>query len=207
MSRIAGLYAIADSGWNPCATLPDLVLKFLDGGCRLVQLRMKSAAAAHMRKTAEEIALLKERREFTFIVNDHADIALEVGADGVHVGEHDTPVADIKRRFGSKLIVGYSSHSIEEAWRAVDAGADYVAFGAIFPTRTKGPGHPVQGLSRLKELTDSVDVPVVAIGGIGRDNVLDVLKAGADSVAMITALSKAPDIAAETRWFVEAIER
>jgi thiamine-phosphate pyrophosphorylase len=211
---IAGLYAIADSGWNPFASLPELAEKFLKGGCRLIQLRMKSGRGSshesrvtspEMLAVARQIMRLKERFDFTFIINDHADIALEIGADGVHVGENDEPVASLRKRVGRKLLIGYSSHSIEEAQKAVCDGADYVAFGAIFPTKTKGPGHPVQGIPRLRELVKSVGVPVVAIGGINRENISQVIEAGAQSVAMITALSQAPDVSAETRWFVERI--
>ena len=213
--RIRGLYAIADSVFNPCASLSELARRFLDGGCRIVQLRMKNSVnrgsgsevrglavdGAAVLAEARAIARLKAEYDFTFIVNDHADVAAEVGADGVHVGENDAPVAAIKSKYGDRLIVGYSSHSLEEARRAVECGADYVALGAIFPTKTKGPGHPVQGLAKLSELVRSIDVPVVAIGGIGRGNVGDVIAAGASSVAMITALSEAEDIAAEARWF------
>ncbi len=212
-SRIAGLYAIVDSQWNPCATLAALAERYLEGECRLLQLRMKdvrdpgSGIRDPMRKEAEAIMRLKDRFDFTFIVNDHADLAREVGADGVHVGENDESVAAIRARHGAHLLIGYSSHSVDEARNAVDAGADYVAFGAIFPTKTKGPGHPVQGLDRLKALAASVDVPVVAIGGITRENVHAVVDAGADAVAMITALSQAQDMVEETKWFTREMAK
>lgn len=200
--RISGLYAIADSGWNPFASMSELVKKFLEGGCRVIQLRMKGSPKKDVLKAAREIASFKRDCDFTFIVNDHPDVAAEAGADGVHVGENDRPVADIKREFGNGLIVGYSSHSLVEAKKAAAEGADYVAFGAIFPTRTKGAGHPVQGLPKLKAAVQSVDVPVVAIGGINCDNIAGVIETGADSVAMITALSGATDIEGTVRQFV-----
>jgi thiamine-phosphate pyrophosphorylase len=209
---ICGLYAIADAHWNPAPTLADLVRMFLDGGCRLVQLRMKSDPANpeeglenRVRGVAREIMGLKEGYDFTFIVNDYPRVALEVGADGIHVGQGDMPVEELRSLVGRGMIVGYSSHDIEEAKRAVSAGADYVSFGAIFPTSTKGPGHPVQGLARLRELSQVVEVPVVAIGGIRRENVRQVIEAGAAAAAMITALSQAPDVVDETAWFVGAI--
>lgn len=220
MNSLVGLYAIADSEWNPCPTLACLVRQFLEGGSRLVQLRMKSSRVALARrclsggrrasrveiyKTAQEIMSLKQRFDFTFIINDHADIAAEIGADGVHVGETDEPIEAIRKKFGPEFIIGYSSHSIEEAMRANDRGADYLAFGAIFPTRTKGPGHPVQGTELLNKLVRLVNVPVVAIGGIRRDNVAKVIMTGVSAVAMITALSEAKDVVAETKWFVEQV--
>jgi len=202
---IKGLYAIADDKWNPYSTMSELVEKFLMGGCKLVQIRMKGAAKEKYLKTAREIMNLKSRYDFTFIINDHADVAIEVGADGVHVGENDSPVSKIKSEYGDKLIVGYSSHSADEAISAATDGADYVAIGAVFETKTKGPGHPVQGLEKLAEVVGSVDVPVVAIGGIGHDNIADVIKTGADSVAMITSLSQADDIVESTKKLVSRL--
>lgn len=210
---IRGLYAIVDAGFCLDGDLPGLALRTLEGGCRLIQLRMKEAAGhspkpglrEKRRAVAREILSLKERFDFTFIINDDVDLALELGADGVHVGEHDEPLEAIRNRTKGRLLIGYSAHSWEEARAAEAAGADYVAFGAIFPTRTKGPGHPVQGLERLKRVAREVKVPLVAIGGISRDNVRQVVDAGAGSVAMITALAMAPDVVAETRWFLDAI--
>ncbi len=219
---ISGLYAIADSGFVAIERLPAFVRCVLEGGCRVVQLRMKAGNAStasnasneqhfgnagydEMKRVAADIMRLKSEFDFTFIINDHADLALELGADGVHVGENDEPVKSIRARAGDRLLIGYSSHSMEEAMRAEQEGADYVAFGAIFPTKTKGPGHPVQGLTRLSEVTGALRVPVVAIGGIGRKNLDDVIKADAGAVAMISALALADDVTAEARWFVEAI--
>ena len=206
-SPIQGLYAIADSQWNPCERLSQLALLFLEGGAKIIQLRMKGVEREKLLSEAAEIARLKRNFAFTFIVNDAADVAGEVGADGVHVGAHDTKVSEIRKRFGKNLLIGYSSHSIEEALSAQDQGADYVAFGAIFPTKTKGPGHPVQGIRPLQELVALTKLPVVAIGGIGRKNISKVVRTGVKAVAMITGLSESPDIPAEVRWYVDAIAR
>lgn len=205
-TAIGGLYAIADCDFNPFGQVAELARKYLEGGCKIVQLRNKNAKSEtrDVRRDAQEIMKLKDEFDFTFIVNDYVDVAIEVGADGVHVGENDEPVASIRERAGDRII-GYSSHSFDEALKAERDGADYVAFGAIFPTRTKGSGHPVQGLGRLKEITSSVRIPVVAIGGITRENVMDVAQAGADSIAMISALSQARDVVAETAWFVDVV--
>ena len=208
---IRGLYAIADPSWNPRDSLCELVREFLKGGARIVQLRMKKPADAdssweeRVRDGARAISKLKEEYDFTFIVNDYVDIAIEVGADGVHVGDNDMSVDEVKKHVPKGVIVGYSSHSISEARAAVAKGADYVAFGAIFPTPTKGPGHPVQGIDALTKLAASIDVPVVAIGGIVRGNVDQVVKAGADSVAMITGLTRAPCISGEVQWYVDKL--
>jgi thiamine-phosphate pyrophosphorylase len=204
---ISGLYAIVDSGFCPPSGLAALARRLIEGGCRLLQLRMKGSDAAHVERVAREIMAERSRHSFTFIVNDRAEVALAVGADGVHVGTNDEPIEAIRKRVGSKLLIGYSAHSQEEAVAAASQGADYVAFGAIFPTATKGPDHPVQGLTRLAEVVRATAAPVVAIGGIGRENVRQVIEAGASAAAMIGALARAPDAALEARWFVDAIER
>lgn len=210
--KISGLYAIADRDFNPFDSLSELVRRYLEGGAGIVQLRMKDdkdvrRGTSDVGRNAEEIMKLKGEYDFIFIMNDHVDVALDVGADGVHVGENDEPIEDIRARTGGDFVIGYSSHSKGEAVGAQGRGADYVAFGAVFPTRTKGPGHPIQGLEGLAEVSRSLEIPLVAIGGIGRENIARVIEAGADAVAMITALSQADDVVEETRWFLKAIER
>ena len=207
VSKIRGLYAIADSKWNPCGSMLVLVEKFLKGGCKIVQLRMKDAPKGEVLENALDVCKLKDEHDFTFIINDHADVAMEVGADGVHVGENDEPVSKIKEKCGEGFIIGHSSHSVDEAVEAAKDGADYVAFGAIFQTRTKGPGHPVQGVEKLKSLVQAVDKPVVAIGGIDRTNIRDVLKTGVSSVAMISALSQSDNVETEVGYFQQIIGR
>lgn len=203
---IRGLYAIADRDYNPLPTLPALIEKFLLGGCKLIQLRIKNAAGEAC-DVAKQVVEMRKRFDFQFIINDYLDCALEVGADGVHVGANDMPVLEIRKRVRDDFIIGYSSHSIDEAMQAKEQGANYVALGAIYKTKTKGPGHPIAGIKTLKMLTSDMKIPVVAIGGINRENVLDVIDAGASAAAMITALSNAEDIENETRWFVNQIER
>lgn len=206
IKRISGLYAIADSGFSPSGGhasggLVALARDFLRGGAKIVQLRMKGVAASDMMPVARAIFELKRDFDFVFILNDAVGIAKELRVDGVHVGENDLPVPEVRRLVGAKMLIGYSSHSLEEAVSAEKAGADYVAFGAIFPTQTKGPGHPVQGLERLREVVAACSAPVVAIGGIARHNIEEVLKTGVASVAMITALALAENVENETRAF------
>ncbi len=208
-ARISGLYAIADMNFNPCSSLPELIGKFLMGGCKIVQLRMKSANVRpslwndEVFEAAKEVMAFKKHFDFTFIINDYVDVAAELKADGVHVGKNDMPVENVRSRVGNRLLVGYSSHSLEEAVAAEKSGADYVALGAIYHTKTKGPGHPIVGLETLRQVTQTLKVPVVAIGGIKRENYKEVLDAGASAAAMITALTMSNDIAGEARWFAE----
>lgn len=195
---IGGLYCIDDNSLAPDRDHVALARDFLAGGAKVIQLRDKTGSRL---QAAQEIMKLKERFAFTFIVNDYVDVAMAVGADGLHVGADDMSIAAARRLLGPKKIIGYSSHSLEEAIRAEAQGADYVAFGAIFPTATKGPHHPIQGLKKLHELTRRIKIPVVAIGGIRRDNVRQVLEAGAKGFAMIAALTQAANIPEEVRWF------
>jgi thiamine-phosphate pyrophosphorylase len=203
---IFGLYAIVDAGVTQGADLAVLAEDCLKGGASVVQLRDKRRAesperACLFRETAERIRALKARYGFLWIVNDDLQLAKAVGADGVHVGQDDPSPEECRRILGPGKIVGYSAHSLDEAVEAERRGADYVAFGAIFPTPTKGPGHPVQGLEKLREVVRSLTVPVVAIGGIDRSNIQDVLAAGVHSVAMISALAKAANRVDEARYF------
>jgi len=149
---------------------------------------------------------LKSCYDFLWIVNDDLEIACEIGADGVHVGKDDPPIEECRALLGPEKIIGYSSHALEEAVEAERRGADYVAFGAIFPTSTKGPGHPVQGLEKLKEVVRAVKIPIVAIGGINRNTIKDVLATGVASVAMISALTNSINRITEARWFARFFE-
>ncbi len=206
---IRGLYAIVDNSFSKDKTHVELAYAYLLGGCRLLQLRMKKDHTStwddEVFEVAKSIMTLKEKFKFTFIINDYVDVAAEIHADGVHVGENDMPIDKIRKRIGDDLLFGYSSHSLGEALVSEKAGADYVALGAIFPTKTKGEGHPVQGIDRLEELVSAVTIPVVAIGGIDRTNINQVLTTGVDAIAMITALSEAHNPVQETKWYVDRI--
>jgi len=192
---IFGIYAIVDSTVTPDTDLSVLAEDYLAGGASVVQLRDKRRRESPereriFRETARRIQALKAHHHFLWIVNDDLEVAREIGADGVHVGKDDPSIEECREFLGPGKIIGYSSHSLEEAVDAEKRGADYVAFGAIFPTATKGPGHPVQGLDRLREVVRSIRIPVVAIGGIGSSNIDPVIATGVASVAMISALAK-----------------
>ncbi len=191
--RIFGLYAILDASLMADTDPEELATDYLEGGARILQLRdkkrMASAEAGKIfRRRAHTIAALRKRYPFTFIVNDDLEVASAVEADGIHVGKDDFSIGECRKRLGPSALIGYSSHSLEEALQAEREGADYVAFGAIYPTRHKGPGHPLQGIEKLRHVVQSLQVPVVAIGGIGRDNIKDVLATQVASVAVISAL-------------------
>ena len=194
-SPIRGLYGIVDN--------VELAGSLLEGGARILQLRMKDRPAAEVAEVARSILRLKPRYDFIFVINDHLDLARELDADGYHGGKDDPPIDAARKILGPDKLIGCSSHSVEEAVEAETAGADYIAFGAIYRSPSKGHNHPVQGIKRLKEVVSRLAVPVVAIGGIGRDNIKEVLSTGVVSVAMISALANAPDRVEEARFFAK----
>jgi thiamine-phosphate pyrophosphorylase len=140
-----------------------------------------------------------------FIVNDHPDIAIAVDADGVHLGQDDLPAEEARKLMGSGRIIGVSTHSIAQARAAESVGADYVGFGPVFPTETKDAG-PLQGIGALRQVRSAVTVPIIAIGGIRSGNIGDVLAAGADGAAVISAILGAPDISVASRQLVSCVK-
>ena len=203
---IEGLYAIVDNSYCPALDHVTLARQFLAGGARLLQLRIKGIRdRKYFRRVAAGIMALKAEFPFTFIVNDDVRLALELGADGVHGGSDDMPIARARACLGPQALVGYSAHSLAEVQWAEQEGANYVAFGAIFPTELKPPDHPIQGLEKLAQAVASVSIPVVAIGGIHRANIRQVLETGVAAVAMIGGITKAPDIARETQWYCKVL--
>lgn len=208
MKAIQGIYALCDTSLNPAMDHLDLAERLLAGGVPILQLRMKGETdLGRVRAVAEGILSLKSRYDFCFILNDYVGLAQELPVDGVHVGQDDLDPSEARQLLGPGRLIGYSSHSLGEALTAEENGADYIAFGAIYPTATKGPDHPIQGVEKLREIVGAVHKPLVAIGGINRRNFSEVVASGVAAVAMIGALTLAPDISTEARWFVEEFRR
>lgn len=203
---IRGLYAIVDPRFLPAdRTVADYAALLVDAGCPIIQLRVKGTDAA-TRTTrmhhAEALATLCTRTPFTFIINDDIECARAINADGVHIGKDDGEIAMVRTHLAAHMLLGYSAHSLNEGIAAAQAGADYVAFGAIFPTQTKGPGHPIQGIAKLHAFVQEVAAPVVAIGGITDANAAHVWRTGVASVAMITGLAYNADPAAMCKQLI-----
>jgi thiamine-phosphate pyrophosphorylase len=190
------LYAMVDTsgGHEPVA----LARQLLDSGARILQLRLKDCSSRDLLAIATTIAGLCRDRGALFIVNDRADIAKMAGADGVHVGQDDPPLAVARAIAGDRMLVGVSTHSIEQACAAEAGGADYIGFGAIYSGGLKNVAN-AQGLERLRTVRAAVKLPIVAIGGITQATAPAVLEAGADAVAIITDVVRAPDLAAKVR--------
>jgi thiamine-phosphate pyrophosphorylase len=175
------------------------VARLRDGGARFIQLREKHLPPREFYEATEAALAVARERGVRLIVNDRADIALALGADGLHLGQDDLDPAAARRLLGERFIIGYSTHTVAQAIDAARLPLDYIALGPIFPTRTKENPAPTVGLEALRRVRDAIDpsVALVAIGGITRDNARAALDAGADSVALISALLDAPDLITE----------
>jgi len=159
----------------------------------MFQFRMKTPHTGELYDTASRLASLITAAGGYCIVNDRCDVALAVGADGVHLGQEDLPLAEARAIVGQNVLIGVSTHNLAQALEAQAGGADYIGFGPIFPTMTKGNPDPVVGLEGLREVRARVRIPIVAIGGITAKNAADVVAAGADGVAVLSAVLAAPD--------------
>jgi thiamine-phosphate pyrophosphorylase len=178
---------------------PELALgALLDGGIKALQLRAKNMTGRDFLALAEKAREATRVAGCSLIVNDRVDIALACGADGVHLGQEDLPLAPARRLMREK-IVGISTHDLEQARAAERDGADYIGFGPIFGTRTKETGYTVRGVALLRQIRESVRIPIVAIGGINETNVTDVWNQGLVSAAIISDLLQSDDIAAKVR--------
>ena len=198
MIGLPRLYAIADASFGDPVRLST---QLFEGGATLIQLRNKEAAANAILAQAEAIKK-NAPAGAVIVINDRADIALISRASGVHIGQGDLPPELARRVLGRERLVGLSTHSESQALHADQLPVDYIAFGPIFSTSTKRNSQPPVGLERLSEVCRLVRKPVVAIGGITLESALDVLAAGAQSVAVISDILRAPDVAARTSKFV-----
>ena len=199
------LYVILDRAAARGRDLLTILDATLAGGCRLVQLREKEWPSGRLLPMAERLRDRCRAAGATFVVNDRLDLALALGADGVHLGQDDLPPAAARPLLRPGMILGLSTHSLEQARAAQAAGADYVAVGSMFPTGTK-PDFQLVGPELIGKLRGEISVPLIGIGGITHDNVTQVIRAGADGVAVISAVCGAPNPEAATRRFLGAIE-
>ena len=190
----SGFYIILDPSVCPDRSLADILEEAAVAGTKLFQYRNKSASmkeayaeALPLRKTAAELGV-------TFIVNDRCDLALAVEADGVHLGQTDLPYADAHKVMGPNKIIGLSTHNAEQVKEAEQLKPDYIGFGPIFKPGSKQDHDPVVGVEGLKQIRSLTSLPIFAIGGIKLDQVGEVMRAGADGIAVISAVLKAPDV-------------
>lgn len=191
-SRLKGLYVIIDPA--VCTANPIKTTKLaIEGGAKVIQLRDKANDKSAQLKLAKAIAKVTTAAGVPFFINDHLDLAVSSGADGVHVGQRDMPLTEVRRIAAVGLLVGVSTNNVTEAKQAETDGADYVSVGRLFPTTSKRDTRPAD-LKRLQEIKRAVKVPVAAIGGINESNLSSVLKHGADMAAVISAVVAQKDV-------------
>lgn len=199
------LYAVTDRAWLGGRTLAEQVSDAIDGGVTIVQLREKSMPRDELVAEAREIRALCHSRGIPFIINDDAELARLVGADGVHVGLDDLDIAAAREIIGDKGIIGASAHSVEEARAAERAGADYLGVGAVFGSSTKTNARPL-ALETLRDITAAVSIPVVAIGGVTRANLPRLADSGIAGAALVSAIFAAADIRGECQALRKILE-
>ena len=190
------LYAVTDRTWVGKQNLYEQVESALKGGVTCVQLREKELNETDFLKEAIEISALCKQYGVSFFVNDNVDIAIQCKADGIHVGQEDMLITQVRQKVGNDMVIGVSVHSVEEALIAVENGADYLGVGAMFSTSTK-TNINVLPKQVLRDICTAVDVPVVAIGGIGKANISQLAGTGIDGVALVSAIFAADDIEKE----------
>lgn len=202
---IPRLYAIMDPARLGGRSLSDVCQALIEGGATLIQYRDKRSPAREIYENGLRIAGRVRPAGGIFIVNDRADVARAVQADGVHVGQDDLPVELARGAVGPGRWVGYSTHDLAQVREADSSSADYVAFGPVFQTTSKENPDPVVGLEGVRAARQTTGKPLVAIGGITLENARSVIEAGADAVAVIQDLLSAPDIAARAREFLKTL--
>lgn len=196
------LYAVTDRSWLHGQSLVYAVEEVLAGGATMLQLREKHLEHRDFLAQAQELLPLCRKYHVPLIINDDVQVALESGADGVHVGQSDMAVQAARSILGPDKIIGASAHNASEALAAVAAGADYLGCGAVFGSTTKADAG-LLSLNTLREIRVAVRVPIVAIGGINRQNIVRLAGSGVDGVALISALFAAPDKRAAAQQMLE----
>jgi thiamine-phosphate pyrophosphorylase len=194
----AFLYAIIDLGYVSAENAPAILEKLIDGGIDSVQLRGKNRSLDELSALAEKLLRLTMPAKIPLIANDHAEIAQRVEVQGVHVGQDDASIQIVRAQIKRPILVGKSTHSIEQAVAAEQEGADYIGFGPIFSTPTKPDYSPI-GLEQIREVHERVSIPIFCIGGIKSENLAQVIAAGAKRVVIVSGLLQTNDVAGYAR--------
>ncbi|HOA20578.1 MAG TPA: thiamine phosphate synthase [Sedimentibacter sp.] len=187
------LYAITDRAWLKGKTVAEAVEEAILGGATCIQLREKNLSDEEFLKTAMDVKAVTDKYNIPFIINDNVDIAVRVGADGAHIGQDDEEIKSAREKLGADKIIGLSAATVEEAVQAEQSGADYIGVGAVFNTLTKLDANTVS-FETLKEICNTVKIPVVAIGGISKDNALQLAGTGIEGISVVSAIFAQNDI-------------
>jgi len=202
---ICGLYAILDTSLVSPQRADEVAGQLFAAGVRLVQLRAKGLDSRDFLSLARRLKGLASSCGALFIVNDRADIALASGADGLHLGQSDIPVDEVRRLLGKDKLIGLSTHNLLQARRADETAADYISFGPVFATTTKVNADPPLGLKALKDARGIIQKPLVAIGGIRKESLADVFACGVDAAAVISHILKSEDPGGKARELISII--
>lgn len=192
------LYAVTDRAWTGNKTLYEQIKEALENGVTCVQLREKNLDEASFIEEAKKISVLCRQYNTPFIVNDNVNVAIASNADGIHIGQEDMGLKDVRKIVGENMIIGISAHTVEEAKFAQENGADYIGIGAVFETSTKNDVDVIP-YEKVKSICDAVDIPKVAIGGINAENILKLKGSGIDGVAVVSAIFGEKDIGKATK--------
>jgi len=206
LSRLSGVCVIVDTAALKGREETEVAARAIKGGAVVIQLRDKRYPRAKLLDTARRLKKICSANGVLFIINDHLDIALAAEADGLHLGQEDLPLTEARRLLPMGTLIGCSTTSVAQAVRARSDGADYVAVGSIYPTRSKEK-YRLVGLAMLERVRTAVSLPLVAIGGINHINVKEVMKAGADGVAVISAVLGADDVERATLRLVSRMRQ
>ncbi len=198
------LYPITDTSISSLSHA-EQIERLAAGGASLIQLREKHASPREFYRAALEAMIVAKRLGVQLVVNDRVDIAIAVKADGVHLGQDDLPPGKARMLLGEDRIIGFSTHTLDQALEANSAPVDYIAIGPVFPTSTKENPDAIVGTANIREIKSRISKPLVAIGGITLESARSVIDAGADSVAVISDLLAATDITERTRRFLELL--
>ena len=199
------LYVIIDRKSSGGRDLAYLAQEAIEGGADMIQLRDKDSSASEILKVGRAIRDLTRKKKIPFIINDRVDIAVAVGADGVHLGQDDLPIEAARSMMGSGKLIGLSTHSLPQALEAEKKGADYIGVGPIFSTPTK-PDYRAVGIDLIREVRDKIKIPFVVIGGIDESNIDEVIAAGARRVAVVRAVCGAKDVRGASERLKERIK-
>jgi thiamine-phosphate pyrophosphorylase len=200
------LYGILDLAYVEPGRALEVAESLMDGGMDLLQLRAKHRSPDEIENLADHLHAITQARRVPLIINDHPLVARNVGAEGLHLGQDDAPIAGARAIVGSDCAVGKSTHSLDQAIRAFYEGADYIGFGPLFSTPTKPDYSPI-GLNDIAKVYDAVRIPIFCIGGIKLDNLPKVIEAGAQRVVIVSGLLQAKDITSYARSAKDLLNR
>lgn len=201
------LYLVTDRSLSKGRSTAEIVAAAVAGGVSCIQLREKSCGTREFLNEALALQPLLKSRNIPLIINDRLDIALAIEADGVHLGQSDMPIGMARKIAGDSLIIGISAESVDDALRAEQEGADYIGISPVFSTPTKTDIAPPLGLEGVRQIRALVDIPLVGIGGINLDNAESVLAAGADGIAVVSAIVSAADPAGAAKKLKTLIDQ